>query len=138
MSFQGETALGDGVLREVFLTFWDSFSAQFCDGNKQFAFVPHPSLTDEDYAAVRKIMSHQFLPTGAFPVQVAAGTDNSDIVWSSQRKASSHLMPERECQREGREEDSPFPSGDIVVILSEYNVMTFPTASNLPRIVKQV
>lgn len=71
VSFLDETALGDGVLREVFSTFWDTFLARFCEGNKQFAFTPRPSLTDEDYVAVGRIITHQFVLTGTFPVQVA-------------------------------------------------------------------
>lgn len=71
VSFIGETALGDGVLREVFSTFWDSFLARFCEVNKQYCFVPRPSLTDEDYLALGRIITHQFVLTGTFPVQVA-------------------------------------------------------------------
>ena len=69
--FVHETALGDGVLREVFSSFWDSFLARLCEGDKQFVFTPRPSLTDEDYVAVRRIITHQFVLTGTFPVQVA-------------------------------------------------------------------
>ncbi|XP_068726598.1 uncharacterized protein [Montipora capricornis] len=143
VSFLRETALGDGVLREVFSTFWDSFLARFCEGNKQFAFVPRPSLTDEDYVAVGRIMSHQFLLTGTFPVQVAEAQIIQTLFGqvSEQQVVTSflQLLPERERQvlTKGREE-GPFPSDDILDILSEYNVTTFPTASNLPQIVKQV
>ena len=144
VSFLSETALGDGVLREVFSSFWDSCLARFCEGNKQFVFVPRPSLTDEDYVAVGRIISHQFLLTGTFPVQVAEAQIIQALFGqvSEQCVVSSflQLLPERERQilSKGREKDGPFPSDDIVDILSEYNVTTFPTASNLSQIMKQV
>ena len=144
MSFADESALGDGVLREVFSTFWDSFLARFCEGNKQFVFVPRFSLTDEDYVAVGRIITHQFVLTGTFPVQVAEaqiiqtmfGQVSEDCLVSS----FLQLLPDRERQIlcKAQEKDGPFPSDEIVDILSEYNVTSIPTASSLPQIIKQV
>ena len=54
----------------MFLTFWDSFLARFCEGNEQFVFIPRPSLPHEDYVAVGRIIT-QFVLTGTFLVQVA-------------------------------------------------------------------
>ena len=144
LSFLDETALGDGVLREVFSTFWDSFLARFCEGNKQFVFTPRPSLTDEDYVAVGRIITHQFVLTGTFPVQVAEAQIiqamfaqvSEDCLVSSFLK----LLPERERQIlcKAQEKDGPFPTDAIVDILSEYNVTSIPTANSLPEIIKQV
>ena len=144
MSFADESALGDGILREVFSTFWDSFLARFCEGNKQFVFVPRFSLTDEDYVAVGRIITHQFVLTGTFPVQVAEaqiiqtmfGQVSEDCLVSS----FLQLLPDRERQIlcKAQEKDGPFPSDEIVDILSEYNVTSIPTASSLPQIIKQV
>ena len=144
VSFLDETALGDGVLREVFSTFWDTFLARFCEGNKQFAFTPRPSLTDEDYVAVGRIITHQFVLTGTFPVQVAEaqiiqamfGQVSEDCLVSS----FLQLLPERERQIlcKAQENDGPFPTDAIVDILSEYNVTSIPTANSLPEIIKQV
>ena len=144
LSFVDETALGDGVLREVFSTFWDSFLARFCEGNRQFVFVPRPSLTDEDYVAVGRIITHQFVLTGTFPVQVAEaqiiqtmfGQVSEDCLVSS----FLQLLPERERQIlcKAQEKDGLFPTDAIVDILSEYNVTSIPTANSLPQIIKQV
>ena len=144
LSFVDETALGDGVLREVFSTFWDCFLARFCEGNMQFVFVPRSSLTDEDYVAVGRIITHQFVLTGTFPVQVAEaqifqamfGQVSEDCLVSS----FLQLLPERERQIlcEAQEKDGPFPTDAIVDILSEYNVTSIPTAKSLPQIIKQV
>ena len=92
LSFVDETGLGDGVLREVFSIFWDSFLARFCKGNKQFVFVPRPSLTDDDYVAVGRIITHQFVLTGTFPVQVAEAQIIETFTWSRQRGMSSEFL----------------------------------------------
>ena len=124
--------------------FWDCFLARFCEGNTQFVFVPRPSLTDEDYVAVGRIITHQFVLTGTFPVQVAEaqivqamfGQVSEDCLVSS----FLQLLPERERQIlcEAQEKDGPFPTDAIVDILSEYNVTSIPTAKSLPQIIKQV
>ena len=122
----------------------DSFLARFCEGNKQFVFVPRPSLTDEDYVAVGRIITHQFVLTGTFPVQVAEaqiiqtmfGQVSEDCLVSS----FLQLLPERERQIlcKAQEKDGLFPTDAIVDILSEYNVTSIPTANSLPQIIKQV
>ena len=144
VSFIGETALGDGVLREVFSTFWDSFLVRFCEGNKQYCFVPRPSLTDEDYLALGRIITHQFVLTGTFPVQVA----EAQIIQALYGQVSEEclvssflqLLPERERQIlvKAQEKDAPFPTDTIIDILSEYNVTSLPTAGSLLQILKQV
>ncbi len=143
VSFLDETALGDGVLREVFSTFWDCFLARFCEGDKQFIFTPRPSLSDEDYLALGRIITHQFVLTGTFPVQVA----EAQIIQTLFGKVSEEclvssflqLLPERERQILIRTNtDGPFPTDAIVDILSEYNATSYPTASSLPGIIKQV
>lgn len=144
LSFVDETGLGDGVLREVFSTFFDSFLARFCEGNKQVVFVPHPSLTDEDYVAVGRIIMHRFLPTGTFPVQVAEAQiiQTVFVQVSEDCLVSSflQLLQERECPilSKAQEKGGLFPSVAIVDILSEYDVTSIPTASSLPRVIKQV
>ena len=103
LSFVDETALGDGVLREVFSTFWDSFLARFCEGNKQFVFIPRPSLPHEDYVAVGRII-RQFVLTGTFPVQVAEAQMTQTIFGqvSEDCLASSFLQLLRERERQIR------------------------------------
>ena len=131
-------------MRELFSTFWDCFLARFCEGNKQFAFVPRPSLTDEDYLALGRIITHQFVLTGTFPVEIAEaqmiqmmfGQVSEECLVSS----FLSLLPERERQIlcRAQEEDGSFPTDAILDILSEYNVTSLPTASSLPQIIKQV
>ena len=71
VSFTDENALRDGVLREVYSVFWDSFVARFCEGSRQFAVIPNPSLSDENYEALGRIITHQLVLTGTFPIQLA-------------------------------------------------------------------
>ena len=103
-----------------------------------------PSLTDEDYLALGRIITHQFVLTGTFPVQVAEAQIIQTLFGqvSEECLVSSflQLLPERERQIlcKAQEKDGPFPTDAIVDILSEYNATSLPTASSLPGIIKQV
>lgn len=116
--------------------------ARFCEGDKQFAFTPRPSLTDEDYLALGRIITHQFVLTGTFPVKVAEAQISLFGQVSEECLVSSflQLLPERERQIlcKAQEKDGPFLTDAIVDILSEYNATSLPTASSLPGIIKQV
>lgn len=88
-------------------------------------------------------LTHQFLLTGTFPVQVTEaqiiqtmfGQVSEDCLVSS----FLQLLLERERQILSKaQEDGPFPKDAILDILSEYNVTSIPTASSLPQVIKQV
>ena len=144
VSFTDENALGDGVLREVYSVFWDSFVARFCEGSRQFAVIPNPSLSDENYEALGRIITHQLVLTGTFPIQLAElqvlhalfGQVSDDHLVNS----FLQILPERERQILPKAMDGkvPFPTNEIVDILSEFNASSVPSRSNLQKILKQV
>ena len=68
--FHGESGSGDGVLRDLYAAFGDSFTSRYCEGSSQFILKVHPSLTEADYYAVGRIITHQFMLTGTFPVNI--------------------------------------------------------------------
>ena len=144
VSFADENALGDGVLREVYSVFWDSFVARFCEGSRQFAVIPNPSLSDENYEALRRIITHQLVLTGTFPIQLAEVQVLHALFGqvSDDRLVNSFLqiLPERERQILSKAMDGkdPFPTNEIVDILSEFNATSVPSRSNLQKILKQV
>lgn len=125
ISFIDETGLGDGVLREVFSTFWDSFLSRYGEGNNQFAIVP--TLTEQDYEALGRMISHQFVLTGTFPIQLAEAQIMhllfGEVSDECLIKSFLNLLPERECQIlcQAQEKDGPFPNDALVDILREYN-----------------
>ena len=144
VSFLDETALGDGVIREMYSLFWDSFTSRYCEGNEQFALMANPSLSDADYVSIGRIITHQFVLTGTFPVQVAEaqvqhamfGQATDECVVNS----FLQLLPEREHKvlAKARIGDGPFPTNEVIDILSEFSVTSYPTPENLQQILKQV
>ena len=70
-TFEGEEASGDGVLRELYSLFWNDFIRENCDGSSQFALKLLPQMTVEKYETVGRIITHQFLQCGSFPVQLS-------------------------------------------------------------------
>ena len=55
----GAEASGDGVLREVYSLFWDSFLSQ-SDGDSEHSIPILPNLNQDDYVSVGRILTHQF------------------------------------------------------------------------------
>ncbi len=64
--FKGEDAVGDGIRREIYAVFWENFLTHYCEGVDQLAFIVSPALTLEDYVALGRLLTHQFLQTGLF------------------------------------------------------------------------
>ena len=101
----------------------------------QYCFVPRPSLTDEDYLALGRIITHQFVLTGTCPVQVV----EAQIIHALDGQVSEEclvrsflqLLPERErqilCKDQGK--DVLFPTDSIIDIFSEYRVFPQPAVS---------
>ena len=70
VSIEGTEASGDGVLQEVYSLFWDSFLSQSDDDNEH-SFKILPNLNWEDYVSIGRILTHQFVLCGMFPVKVS-------------------------------------------------------------------
>ena len=67
-TFEGEDASGDGVLRDLYSLFWEDFVRDNCDGSFQFALKLLPQMIAEKYKTIGRIVTHQFLQRGSFPV----------------------------------------------------------------------
>ena len=57
---EGAEASGDGLLREIYSLFWDSFLSQ-SDGDSEHSIPILPNLNQEDYVNVGRILTHQFV-----------------------------------------------------------------------------
>ena len=140
VSFADKNALGDGVLREVYCVFLDSFVARFCEGSRQFAVIPNLSLSDENYEALGRIITYQLVLAGTFPIQLAEVRVLHALFGqvSDDRLGNSFLqiLPEREKQILSKAMDGkdPFPTNEIVDILSEFNASSVSSRSNLKKI----
>lgn len=54
--FEEEDTSGDGLVRELYSLFWETFISQNCEGSSQFTVCVSPHLSTEDYTAVGRII----------------------------------------------------------------------------------
>ncbi len=70
VSFEEDQATGDGLIREMFSLFWETFLANNGEGLNHYTFILQPGTLLEEYVILGRIISHQFLLCGTIPVQV--------------------------------------------------------------------
>lgn len=142
--FYDETGCGDGVLREMYSIFWETFFKENCDGSSQFSIRLLPQMTDK-YKIIGRIITHQFIQCSSFPVQLARASIDQALFGNVSEECLIDtflkMLPLKESEMlsrtlEGRE--NPFPTDDVVDILDEYNIRTFPSQSNVKELIKSV
>ena len=124
---EGSEATGDGVLREVYSSFWDTFLSE-SDGDSEHTLPILPNLSQEDYVSIGRILTHQFVLCGVFPVklsqaslqQAVLGTVTDQCIVESFRA----LLPpnENDCFRRALDCAGPFPREEIIDLLDDYNL----------------
>ena len=135
-SFQEDDATGDGVLREMYSLFWEHFLTQNCSGSSQFSLALSPQVT-ENYIAIGRIITHQFLQCASFPVQLARASVHHMLFGKVDDgcllDSFLQLLPPRQRNvfDEALEGKQPFPLDDVIDVLDDYNVKTLPSAENL-------
>ena len=67
---EGTDATGDGVLREIYSLFWDTFLSE-SERDSEHTIPIIPSLDQEDYVSTGRIITHQFVLCGIFPIKVS-------------------------------------------------------------------
>ena len=133
VGIEGAEASGDGVLREVYSLFWDSFLSQ-SDGDSEHSIPILPNLNQEDYVSIGRILTHQFVLCGMFPVKVSQASMHHTLFGhaTDECKIESflRLLPprERECISRALKGERPFPTGEIIDLLEDYSVRQLPTA----------
>ena len=70
ISFEGEQANGEGLLRELYSLFWESFFSQNCEGSNQYTLCVSPNLSEEDFIALGRLITHMFIQCGTFLVKL--------------------------------------------------------------------
>lgn len=139
VSFEGEQANGDGLLRELYSLFWESFFSQNCEGSNQYTLCVLPNLSEEDFTALGRLITHMFIQCGTFPVklvkasmyQALFGAVSDEIVLDSFLR----LLPPAETQMlsdvlNGKKA-LPLVLDEVFDILDEYQERTRPTSTNL-------
>ena len=144
LAFKGENAVGHGLLREVYSVFWDNFVANYCEGSSHFTFSVSAATSQEDFAAIGRIRTHQFIQTGTIPLQISEAIMQQAVVGKVSEKCltESFLMllheKEREILYQAINGVKPFPTEDAVEILSDYGVTNIPNTSNMKTLLLQV
>ena len=139
-TIEGEDALGDGVLREVYSLFWEAFLTD-CDGYSEHPIPILPNLTQEDYKSIGRIITHQFLLCGTFPVKVSQACMQQSLFGkvADECKINSflRLLPprERDILSRALAGDVPFPTEEVIDLLEDYNVRQLPNGGNIKSIV---
>jgi len=142
--FKDEGGYGDGVLREVYSTFWDSFASSYCEGSSNFAFSVSAAITPDNYVGMGRMLTHQFIQTGTFPLQISEASIQQAVfgIVSDECLIDSFLMilqeKEREVIKKSMTGAKPFPTDEVIDILSEYNITTYPRASNIRQVLLQI
>ena len=125
LSFQGEDAAGDGVRREVYSVFWDNFVSSYCEGCSHFTFSVSAALSQDDFVAIGRLLSHQYIQTGTLPLQISEAIMQQAVVGkvSEDCLINSFLMllheKEREILQHAIHGNQPFPVSDVLDILSD-------------------
>ena len=144
LRFKNEDAAGDGVTREVYSVFWNSFLTTFCEGSSQYIFFVSASLSSDDYVVLGRIITHQFLLTDTFPVQLSEAAVQQAVVGRVTEECliSSFLMllpeKERNVVQCALSPEEPFPISELIEILSDYGVQRCVTKDNVKDILIQV
>jgi hypothetical protein len=145
VSFVDAVVTGSGPQREMFSLFWNSFLSENGIGYSQFTFRVHPHFPLERYPILGRIITHQFLLCGTFPIQLArasfeeivtgsAGNDHDCLMQSF----LSLLPPGEEQILANALSGRKFDQNEVVDILSEFEVRVLPTPSNITSTIIQV
>lgn len=137
VSFEGEQANGEGLLRELYSLFWESFCSQNCEGSNQYTLCVSPNLSKEDYIVLGRLITHMFIQCGTFPVklvkasmyEVIFGAVSDEIVLDSFLR----LLPPVETQMlsdvlNGKKA-LPLVLDEVLDVLDEYQKRNRPTSA---------
>ena len=141
---EGTDATGDGVLREIYSLFWDTFLSQ-SEGDSEHSIPIVPSLDQEDYVSIGRIITHQFVLCGIFPIKVSRASMQHAILGnaSDECKIDSFLriLPQRERNllTKALAGDGAFPTEEIIDLLDDYiNIRQLPTVDNVKSLLLHI
>ncbi|CAH3046107.1 unnamed protein product, partial [Porites lobata] len=60
------------MVREVIVysVFWDRSVSSYCEGSSHFTFPVTAAKSQDDFVAIGRILTHQFIETGTLPLQI--------------------------------------------------------------------
>ena len=136
-------ATGDGVLRELFVMFWEEFLSKNGEGAEQYTLALQSLYSDSVYEALGRIIEHQFLMCGTLPLQIVEAllhqlvASQVDQNCSVRSLLSTMTTTERQVIN-GAIHGRNFDTSRILEILAEYGVQTFPRPDNMKELTSEV
>ena len=141
VTIENDDAYGTGVAREMYALFWDTFLSQYAEGESEFTIPVLLTLTADDYINLGRILTHQFVQFGAFPVRINQASIQQAIFGHVPDECilSSFLclLPSREKESlsNAMRREEPFP---VKEVLEDYNIREMPSSNNIRTILLQV
>lgn len=144
VSFVDEASAGSGVSNEAYTLFWDTLLSQ-AEGDSECTIPNDISLSEEDFVSMGKIITHQFIQFGTFPIRINQ-TSIQHLLFgkaddSCKIASFLRLFPanERDYLSRALSGHLPFPTDEVVDILEDFKgIRQMPSPSNIRDILLQV
>jgi len=139
ITLDGDWGGGDGSQREVYSLFWDSVLSE-SEGYSEYTVPVLSMFSEEDYVAIGKIITHQFVQTGTSPVRIAKASIQQmlfgNVSESCLVNSFLRMLQPKESECLGRAlAGQKFDVDKIMGILQDYNPRALPTSDNIQSLV---
>ena len=133
ISFEGETAIGDGVTRDAYSSFFQKMRFIF---HGDFEWIPLPTAESEELNIIGKVITTAFLTQNIFPVELCQSSFQHvmyDVVSDNELFESflKYLCSQESSMILGFMEGKNSDKQAILDILSEAQIYAQPTKENI-------
>ena len=121
--------------------FWDNFVYCYCEGASHFTFSVSAALSQDDFVATGRILTHQFIQTGTLPLQISEAIIRQAVVGQVSEvcliQSFLKLLHEKErgILQKALLGLQPLPTEDVIDILCDYGITSVPNTSNIKKII---
>lgn len=142
--FKDEEAVGDGVVREMFSLFWEQMLSKTFHGDTEFSLLMSPHMKPSDYVIMGRIITHQYVLCGTFPVRIAQASIQQALFGTVSEKclmaSFQFFLPpkQRELVKQALDGKQPFPQDELIELFQDFSVSQLPSASNIRHLVLEV
>lgn len=122
----------------VYSVFWDRSVSSYCKGSSHFTFPVTAAKSQDDFVAIGRILTHQFIETGTLLLQILKAIIQQAVTERvSEECLVQSLMllyeKEREILQQALLGVKPFPTENVIDIPVDYGVTTIPSTSNMKQ-----
>lgn len=122
----------------VYSVFWDRSVSSYCKGSSHFTFPVTAAKSQDDFVAIGRILTHQFIETGTLLLQILKAIIQQAVTGRvSEECLVQSLMllyeKEREILQQALLGVKPFPTENVIDIPVDYGATTIPSTSNMKQ-----